>query len=103
MRKKLLVMALAFCLTLGIIPVGINGTYDTSVTVKAAEKPTYLTIKENCVNFRKSPGGTILRQLHKGYQVILLSTTNIPYANGHYWYNVSYNGLEGYVARDYVY
>lgn len=63
----------------------------------------YSIINTNNVNLRKTPStsGTILRQLHKGYQVLEYSEPTVS-ANGYVWQKVSYNGTVGWVATKYL-
>lgn len=64
----------------------------------------YGEITGNNVRLRSEPGlsSTVLMFLQMGYEVTL-PYVDEEYKDGYYWTNVIYNGVNGWVASQYVY
>lgn len=102
-KKIMAIAAIALVSGTTIIPsfADTTVTLEGNTTEQVQPKAQYGEITANNVNFRKTPNGTIIRQLHRGYQV------SIPYepevtAGGIKWTKVIYNGTGGWVASQYV-
>lgn len=63
----------------------------------------YGVITGDNVRLRETPGlsGTVIMYLHTGYEVTVYYTSPV-YKDGYEWREISYNGVGGWVAANYL-